>query len=76
MDFRDALDIVQIFISIVLILVLVLQAKGSGFGNALGGSSGSAYRTRRGIEKTLFQATIVLTAIFILVSMLSVAASQ
>jgi len=47
--------------------------KGSGFGAALGGmSGGSVYRTKRGLERTLFQATILLTIIFIFVSFLSV----
>jgi preprotein translocase subunit SecG len=76
LEFQDALNIVQIFVSIVLILVVLLQAKGSGFGSALGGSSSSVYRTRRGVEKTLFQATIVLVVVFLLISALSVTAAR
>lgn len=67
------LNILQIAISLVLIVVVLLQVKGSGFGAALGGmSGGSVYRTKRGLERTLFQATIMLVIAFILVSFLSV----
>ncbi|HEY4669645.1 MAG TPA: preprotein translocase subunit SecG [Tepidiformaceae bacterium] len=67
------LNLLQIVISVVLIAVILLQVKGSGFGAALGGmSGGSVYRTKRGLERTLFQATILLTIIFIFISFLSV----
>ena len=67
------LNIVQIVISAVLIMCVLLQVKGSGFGAALGGmSGGSVFRTKRGLEKTLFQATIILVIVFIFVSFLSV----
>jgi len=51
--------------------VIVLQARGSGFGGALGGSS-TFFRTRRGTEKTLFQLTIVLVIVFLAMSAWSV----
>ena len=76
MDFHNALNVVQILLSVILILVLLLQAKGSGFGSALGGSSGGGYRTRRGVEKTLFQMTIVLVAAFVLTSAISVTSAR
>lgn len=67
------MNILQISISTVLIVVVLLQVKGSGFGAALGGmSGGGVYRTKRGLERTLFQATILLVVAFILVSFLSV----
>lgn len=67
------LQILQITISVILILVVLLQVKGSGFGAALGGmSGGSVFRTKRGLERTLFQATIILVIVFIFVSFLSV----
>ena len=74
MTFENYLNIGQILVSIVLIVVILLQAKGSGFGAGLGGTT-SAFRTRRGLEKTLFQATIALTLIFLLMSAWSVAAT-
>ena len=67
------LNVLQIVISVILILVILLQVKGSGFGAALGGmSGGSVYRTKRGLERTLFQATILLAIVFIFISFLSV----
>jgi preprotein translocase subunit SecG len=67
------LNVLQILISLILIVVVLLQVKGSGFGAALGGmSGGGVYRTKRGLERTLFQATIMLVIAFILVSFLSV----
>ena len=75
MSFITTLNIAQILVSIALSAVLVLQAKGSGFGAGLGGST-SMFRTRRGIEKTLFQLTIVLVVLFLGISILSVMASR
>jgi preprotein translocase subunit SecG len=56
--------------------VLTLQAKGSGFGSALGGQTSSVFRTRRGVERTLFNLTIVLVVVFLAISLLSVRAAQ
>ena len=70
-------NLLQIIISVTLIIVVLLQVKGSGFGAALGGmSGGSTFRTKRGLEKTLFQATIILAIVFIFVSFLSVEAQK
>lgn len=67
------MNVFQIFVSALLILVVLLQVKGSGFGAALGSmSGGSVYRTKRGLERTLFQGTILLVIVFIFVSFLSV----
>lgn len=65
------LNIVQILISVVLIGVVLLQTRGSGF-SATFSSDTSIYRTRRGVERTLFNATIVLAVLFVLISVLSV----
>jgi preprotein translocase subunit SecG len=75
MTFEDYLNVGQILVSFVLILVILLQAKGSGFGAALGGTTTNTFRTRRGLEKTLFQATIVLVVLFLAMSAWSVAAT-
>ena len=74
MTFENYLNIAQILVSMVLIGVILLQAKGSGFGAGLGGTT-SAFRTRRGLEKSLFQATIFLTILFLAMSAWSVAAT-
>ncbi len=63
------INYIQIIISTVLTVVILLQVRGSGFGEL---GTQSVFRTRRGVEKTLFQLTIVLAAVFILVSMWSV----
>lgn len=75
MSFVTTLNIAQIIVSVALAIVLVLQAKGSGFGAGLGGST-SMFRTRRGIEKTLFQLTIVLVVLFVVISGISVVAAK
>ena len=71
MERTDYLNIAEILISIALVAVILLQVKGEGVG---GLQSGSFVRTRRGLEKTLFQLTIVLVVLFLVVSAVSVAA--
>jgi preprotein translocase subunit SecG len=70
-DLRTSLDIVQILLAIVVIALVLVQAKGSGFSGMFGGDSTSVYRTRRGIEKRMFQATIVLSVLFFLVALVN-----
>jgi preprotein translocase subunit SecG len=67
---ESATHIVQIITAILLITVVLIQVRGQGGG--LFGSSESTYRTRRGIEKTLFQFTIVLVVVFLTTSIVSV----
>ncbi len=69
------LNVAQIIISIVLILVILLQTKGSSFSGAFQ-TDASVFRTRRGVEKTLFQLSIGLAALFVLVSIVSVMAAR
>jgi preprotein translocase subunit SecG len=64
------LNVIQIIISVTLMGVILIQVKGEGMGGVFGGGA-SVARTRRGLERTLFNATIVLSAIFLLVSFLS-----
>ncbi len=65
------LSIVQIIVSIALIGLVLLQGKKGGMGGLMGGDSG-VYRTRRGIEKTLHNLTIILVVTFFLTSLLNV----
>ncbi len=58
------LTIVQIILSILLIVAILLQQRGSGLGATFGGDN-SIVRSKRGIEKSLFQTTIVLAVLFI-----------
>lgn len=75
MQYKDYVDLAQILIASVLTVVILLQAKGSGIGAAFGGGTQSSFRTRRGVEKTLFQLTIVLAIVFLIISALGVRAS-
>ncbi len=66
-------NVIQILISAVLVVVILLQVRGGGAGDIFGGGAATTFRTRRGLERRLFQFTIVLAAAFIVVSILSVA---
>jgi len=66
---QQVIFLIQIIVGVLLILVILIQQKGTGLGTAFGGDM-SFYRTKRGAEKLLFYATIVLSTIFILVSLL------
>lgn len=66
------LYIVQIILAVTLIVVILLQAKGSGLGGLFGSDTGSIYKTRRGVEKTLFNLTIGLSIAFFLMSLITV----
>ncbi|MCH8160472.1 MAG: preprotein translocase subunit SecG [Chloroflexi bacterium] len=75
MDFESYLNLAQMLISIILVVVVLLQARGGDIGAAFGGGGGgggSSFRTRRGLEKTLFQLTIVLSIVFLAMSAVSV----
>jgi preprotein translocase subunit SecG len=66
-----ALRLVMVIVSLVLILVILLQTKGSSFSGAFGGDTSSIYRTRRGIEKTLFEFTIGIGVLFVVLAIIS-----
>jgi preprotein translocase subunit SecG len=60
----------QIIIAVALILVSLLQVRGGGLGGIFG-QADTVFRTKRGMEKTLFQLTIALVVIFIALSIVS-----
>lgn len=67
------LKIVQLIIAILLMLSILLQNRGAGVGGVFGGGGGGGnFSVRRGLEKKLFIATIVLAIIFIVISIVSV----
>ncbi len=66
------LNIVQIIISIALIAVILMQVRSGGLGGVFGGTETAVYRTRRGIERTLFNVTIGLSIAFFLVTLINV----
>ena len=63
-----ALYVVQIILAITLITVILLQVKSASLGSAFGGSDASIYTTRRGIDKVLYNFTIILSAVFLITS--------
>lgn len=65
------LQIVQIIASLALIVAILLQAKGAGLGGIFGGEGG-IYKSRRVVERTLFNVTIGLVVIFFIVSVATV----
>jgi preprotein translocase subunit SecG len=64
------LNIAQLVLAVALVLSILIQVKGGGLGGIFG-QADSVYRTKRGIEKTLFQLTVVLAFLFIVVSIIS-----
>lgn len=66
----EFLSIIQIIITTLLIGAILLQTRGSGLSSVFGGES-TFYHTRRGIEKFVFGATIVLAILFIAISVAS-----
>ena len=65
------LAIAQLLVAIALIVVIMFQLHGGGMGGIFG-QSDSVYRTRRGIERSLFILTIVLAVVFVIVAIISV----
>jgi preprotein translocase subunit SecG len=64
------LAIGQIVVSAALIVAILLQARGTGLSGTFGGDS-AVYRSRRGVERRLWQFTIVLLTLFVLFSLAS-----
>lgn len=67
---KDYLPIVQIVVSVVLIVLILLQQRGAALGSAFGQEGGGFYSTRRGIQKKIFEGTIVFGALFIILALL------
>ena len=70
-----AINVIQIIVSVTLIAILLLQMKGEGLGGIFGGDS-SVYHQRRGLEATLFNITIVLSTVFLVLSLFSAMAPR
>ena len=66
----DFMNLIQLLISVLLVVVILVQVNEGGGG--LFGSASSTVRTRRGLEKTLYQFTIFLAVLFVLISIISV----
>jgi preprotein translocase subunit SecG len=64
-------NIALIIVSIALMLSILFQVKGGGLGGIFG-QADTVYRTRRGMEKSLFQLTIILTVLFVVLAIVAV----
>lgn len=62
---------VQSAVAVLLVVAILLQQRGQALGSAFGGEGGGFYATKRGFEKKLYWATIVLGASFVLLSVLN-----
>jgi preprotein translocase subunit SecG len=69
-----AIRVVQIVLSIAVIAFILLQVRSAGLGSAFGGTSaGSVFKTRRGVERLVFNITIVFIVLFSVISVVSAA---
>jgi len=66
------LNLAQIVIAIALIAIIMLQTKGAALGGVFGQSDSAVYKTRRGVEKTIFNVTIGLSVVFFVMAVLNV----
>jgi preprotein translocase subunit SecG len=64
------LNVAQIVVAIALVMAILLQVRGGGLGGIFG-QPDSVYRTKRGVEKTLFQLTIALVVLFIIITVIA-----
>ena len=67
------LNIAMIIVSILLVALIIIGARNSAVGNVFGGDS-PVYHARRGIERTLFNASVWVSVIFFVLAILSVLA--
>ncbi len=64
------LSVAQIVLAVALTLIILLQVRGGGLGGIFG-QPDTVYRTKRGVEKTMFQLTIALAVLFIIISVIT-----
>ncbi|MFC1974552.1 preprotein translocase subunit SecG [Chloroflexota bacterium] len=69
------LSVAQIVLAVSLIAVILLQVRGGGLGGIFG-QPDSVYRTKRGVERTLFQLTIILVILFVAISLITLRIGQ
>jgi preprotein translocase subunit SecG len=66
------LNIAQIISSVTLVIVILLQVRTGGMGGVFGGTDSAVYKTRRGVERTLFNITVGLSIAFFVITILNV----
>lgn len=62
---------IQVILSLVLIVLILVQERDAGVSGLFGGTGGGAYQTRRGLEKVIFVATIVVAVLFVAAALLN-----
>ena len=67
----NIISIAQIIISLIVVVLILLQERSSGMSGIFGGGESEFYQTRRGLERLIFAATIVLVLIFAGLSILN-----
>jgi preprotein translocase subunit SecG len=66
------ISIAMIIVSIAMVISIVIQSKGAGLGGLTGADTGGVFTARRGIEKTLFWVTLVLSIVFFVLAISAV----
>ncbi len=72
---KTYLYLAQIVVAIALTVLVLLQARDAGLSSMFGGGDMGVYKTRRGVEKTMFNATIVLGIVFLVLALASAVVS-
>ena len=66
------LNIAQIIISVALVVIILFQVRSGGMGGVFGGSETAVHKTRRGVERTIFNFTIGLSVAFFVITIINV----
>ncbi len=69
---KTSLYLAQIVVAVALTVLVLLQAKDAGLGSMFGGGDMGVFKTRRGVEQTLYRATIVLGIVFLVLALVTV----
>ncbi|MDQ2714166.1 MAG: preprotein translocase subunit SecG [Chloroflexota bacterium] len=65
-----AIRVVQIILGIAVMIFILLQVRGAGLGSVFGGTSaGSVFKTRRGVERLVFNITVIFVVVFCVISL-------
>ena len=68
---KTILLVLQIAVPVLLMACILVQQRGTALGSSFGGEGGGFYMKKRGLEKKIFWASIVLAALFIIISLLN-----
>ena len=71
---QTVFNVLQIILSIAVIFVILLQVRGGGLGGIFG-QADTVYRTKRGLERRLFQLTVILVVLFVIISIVTLRVS-